>query len=404
MKNYAKKQNNSIYLIYINMILNKTFIKNLKKSSGITPGAQHISIKDIKYFKNILTTKSPYRFFGKNKLSYCNVLENKFKKYLNRKFFLLVSSGTAALHLAFEALGIKEGDEVIIPAYGWTSDLMTIINKKAKPVIIPVDEYFGLNVNYLRKALSKKTKAIVAIHMRGHICDIEKITKFARKNKLKVIEDCSQSLGGKVNGKKVGSLGDISTFSFQFNKLITAGEGGAVCTNNKNLFQKINRFHDLGMGRIYGQPDPIGSIAEDVGLNYHYNELSAALLLSQFEKINSILKNLKSNNKKIMGLFNNLKKSNPDLSFEILGNRKYTEKNYAFFIITKMREENINKIKKILIMNGVNFSKISDKDGHNYNGWIKFMTKNNIPFNNLCSSETEEALNKSFFIEVSSLS
>ena len=73
------------------MILNKTFIKNLSKSSGITPGAQHISIKDIKYFKNILTTKSPYRFFGKNKLSYCNLLENKFKKYLNRKFFLLVS-------------------------------------------------------------------------------------------------------------------------------------------------------------------------------------------------------------------------------------------------------------------------------------------------------------------------
>ena len=285
------------------MHLNKAFIKNLKRNSGITPGAQHISVKDLKYFKNILLTKSPYRFFGKNKKSYCNILENKFKKYLNRKFFLLVSSGTAALHLAIEALNIKGGDEIIIPAYGWSSDLMTIINKKAKPVIVPIDDYFGLNVNYLQKALSKKTKAIVAIHMRGHVCDIEKITKFARKNKLKVIEDCSQCLGGEVNGKKVGSFGDISTFSFQFNKLITAGEGGGVCTNNK-----INRFHDLGMGRRYGQPDPVGRIAEDVGLNYHYNELSAALLLAQFEKINSILQNLKINNKKTIQLFNNLKK------------------------------------------------------------------------------------------------
>lgn len=385
------------------MLLNKTFIKNLKKNSGITPGAKHISIKDLKYFKNILTTKSPYRFFGKNKISYCNVLENKFKKYLKRKFFLLVSSGTAALHLAIEALDIKEGDEIIIPAYGWSSDLMTIINKKAKPVIIPIDEYFGLNVSYLKKALTKKTKAIVAIHMRGHVCDIEKIIKFARKNKLKVIEDCSQCLGGKVNEKKVGSFGDISTFSFQFNKLITAGEGGGICTNDKTLFKKINRFHDLGMGRVYGQPDPVGRVAEDIGLNYHYNELSAALLLSQFEKINSILKNLKFNNKKIIEQFNNLKKTNPNLSFEIIGNRNDTEKNYAFFIISKMQEKNIDKIEKVLIKNGINFSKISDKDGHNYNGWIKFLMKNNIPFTNLCSTETEKVLNKSFFIEVNSL-
>jgi dTDP-4-amino-4,6-dideoxygalactose transaminase len=385
------------------MLLNKNFIKNLKRYSGITPGAQHISIKDLKYFKNILLTKSPYRFFGKNKLSYCNVLENNFKKYLNRKFFLLVSSGTAALHLAIEALNIKEGDEVIIPAYGWSSDLMTIISKKAKPVIIPIDQYFGLNVDYLNRALSKKTKAIVAIHMRGHVCDIEKITKFAKKNKLKVIEDCSQCLGGKINGKRVGSFGDISTFSFQFNKLITAGEGGGVCTNDKSLFEKINRFHDLGMGRVYGQPDPVGRIAEDVGLNYHYNELSAGLLLAQFKKINTILKNLKINNKRTMKLFNNLKKANPHLSFEILGNRKNTEKNYAFFIISKMQRKNIDEIGKILTRNGINFSKISDRDGHNYNGWIKFMIKNNIPFVSLCSGETEEVLNKSFFIEINSL-
>ena len=130
------------------MLLNKNFIKNLKRYSGITPGAQHISIKDLKYFKNILLTKSPYRFFGKNKLSYCNVFENNLKKYLNRKFFLLISSGTAALHLAIEALNIKEGDEVIIPAYGWSSDLMTIISKKPN-LLLYLLITTGLNVDYL---------------------------------------------------------------------------------------------------------------------------------------------------------------------------------------------------------------------------------------------------------------
>ena len=385
------------------MLISNNFLKSLKKYSGITPGAQHISIKDIKYFKNILNTKSPYRYFGRNKFSYCNILENKFKKFLNRKFFLLVSSGTAALHLAIEAFDIKEGDEVIIPAYGWSSDLMTIINKKAIPVIVPIDKYLGLDVESLKKAVTKKTKLIVAIHMRGHVCDIKRICNFAKKKGIKVIEDCSQCLGGKIDRNKVGSYGDISTFSFQFNKLITAGEGGGVTTNDKSIFYKINRFHDLGMGRMYGQPDPVGNIAKEIGLNYHYNELSAALLLAQFEKINLIIKNLKHNNKKISNLFSNLKQTNPSLLFQDLGNRKNTEKNYAFFVISQMEKKNIKQIRNVLMKNSINFSHIADKDGHNYNGWMKFMLKNKIPFKNLCSIETENILNTSFFIEVNSL-
>ena len=126
-------------------------------------------------------------------------------------------------------------------------------------------------------------------------------------------------------------------------------------------------------------------------------------LIYKFNPQFLISKNLKHNNNKISNLFSNLKQTNPGLLFQDLGNRKNTEKNYAFFIISQMEKKNIKQIRNVLIKNSINFSHIANKDGHNYNGWMKFMLKNKIPFKNLCSIETENILNTTFFIEVNSL-
>ena len=383
-------------------MLSKNQISKFIKLSGNTPGARHIKLGDIKYFKNILISQSPYRLAGRNSISLSSQLEEKFKKFLNRKNFLLVSSGTAALHLAMEALNLRINDEILIPSYGWTSDILSILNSKATPVLVPINRSLGIDPNYLSKALTKKTKAIIAIHMRGKVCEIDKIKKFARLNNLLLIEDCSQCFGGSFNSKKVGSFGDISTFSFQNNKLLTSGEGGAVATNNKKLFDQMNRFHDLGMGRSYGERDPLKYLTRDLGLNYHFNELGAALLSSQFEKKNLILKNLKINYEKIKSLFYEIRENNPDFKFLIPEESNKVKNNNAFFVIQGMKPKHINLISKTFQKNKIHFYLMRNQDGHNYLSWINFMKRKNIKFRSLGLNITKDILEYSLFIEVNS--
>lgn len=383
-------------------MLTKDQISKFKKLSGNTPGARHIKLNDIRYFKNILVTQSPYRLAGRNSKSVCSLLEDKFKKFLNRKYFLLVSSGTAALHMAMEALNLKINDEIIIPSYGWTSDILSIINSKATPVLVPINRSLGIDINYLSKALTKKTKAIISIHMRGKVCEIDKIKKFAKTNKLLLIEDCSQCFGGTLNSKKVGSFGDISTFSFQNNKLITAGEGGAVATNNKKLFDLMNKFHDLGMGRSYQEKDPLKYLTKGIGLNYHFNELGAALLLSQFKKKNLILKNLKINYEKIKRLFYEVKENNSDLDFLIPDEKKGVSNNNAFFVIQGLKFSHIKLISKIFEKNKIYFCPMKNQDGHNYLSWENFMKRKNIKYKSINLNITKDILKHSLFIEVNS--
>lgn len=374
--------------------------KIIKSLTGFAPGAHHIEKKDINNFKKIFKLQAPYRFAGKNKEPFCSIVEKKFKKFLNREKFLLVSSGTAALHCAIESIEVKKNDEIIIPAFGWSADLMAVIASKAIPVILPIDSYFGLDTKILESKINKKTKAIIAIHMRGNVVDIKKICSIGKKHNIKIIEDCSQCFGGSYNKKPVGSLGDISTFSFQYNKLLTSGEGGAVATNNLKLYRKINEFHDLGMGRVFGQPDPIKKVANKMGLNYHFNELSAALLLTQFEKKNKILKNLKINTDKLKKLLLlDIKKF--DLEFSL--NRPYTKSNNTFLIFKGNSEKSIKKFIKFLDSKNIQSIHNGQEDGHNFNSWIRFLKKNKIVFKNYVNIESNKLLNNSCFIEVNSL-
>ncbi len=375
-------------------------MKKLNKYTGNSPGAQHIGENEFKYLKDIVTKKSPYRYKSNNNFSYCDKFEKKFSKFINKKYSLLVSSGTAAIHCALATLKFKNNDEIILPAYGWSADLMGVIYTKFKPVFCPIDDKLGLDPKKLKSLISKKTKAVIAIHMRGQVCDILEIKKICNKKNIFLLEDCSQCLGGSMGNKRVGSFGDVSTFSFQYNKLLTAGEGGLIATNDKKILEKMNDFQDLGMGRKFNSPDPVGIVHKDIGFNYHASDLTGGFLLGQFESFNKIYRNL-NQNRNLLAKY--LKKHFKKLSLEIIEPRKNSKSNNAFLVLRINNKKDEIKIKKFLNSQKIVANFCKDKDGHNFNTWMRFLKRMKVDYIDKTDKSSQNFLNKSLFIEISSL-
>lgn len=215
---------------------------------------------------------------------YIERFENQFAKFLGVKYATTVSNGTTALHIALDALGISKGDEVIIPNLTIISCPAAVIYLGAKPVLVDVEESTGnLDPNLIERAITSKTKAIMVVDLYGHPADYSKIRSIARKYNLPIIEDAAEAHGAQYKGKMAGSLGDIATFSFYANKIITTGEGGMVVTNNKHLIEKVklkkNLSHKPGM-RFYH---------EEIGYNYRLTNIQAALGLGHLENVDSYI-------------------------------------------------------------------------------------------------------------------
>ena len=176
--------------------------------------------------------------------------ENKFAKYVDRKFSIAVSSGTAALEIAIKALGIKKNDEVIIPNFTIISNALAVIKQNAKPILIDCNlDNWNINIDDIEKKITKKTKAIIVTHIYSFPNEMDKIIKICKKNNILIIEDAAEVLGLKYKDKKCGSFGDISTFSFYANKQITTGEGGMISVNNLNLYKKCKSLRNLCFGK-----------------------------------------------------------------------------------------------------------------------------------------------------------
>ena len=164
--------------------------------------------------------------------------EDDFKKYHNRKYALLTSSGTAALWSMYDAIGLKSGDEIICPAYTFFATNTPIFLTGAIPVLVDCDFYGNINPDKIEEKITPRTKAIVVTHMWGYPCEMEKIKKIADKYHLYLLEDCSHSHGGSYKGKKLGEWGDVAIFSLQGNKIVTGGEGGILITDNKQIYDR----------------------------------------------------------------------------------------------------------------------------------------------------------------------
>jgi len=208
--------------------------------------------------------------------SYLQRFETEFAKYVDRKYAIAVSNGTVSLHLALVALGIGAGDEVIVPAFTIISCLNAILYTGATPVIVDVEpDIFTLDPEQLEKAYTPKTKAIMPVHIYGHPADMDPIIEFAQKHNLYIIEDAAETHGATYKGKKCGTFGEISSFSFYANKLITTGEGGMVVTDDDNLAKTLRDLRNLC--HLPGQRFHHAML----GFNYRMTNIQAAIGCAQ---------------------------------------------------------------------------------------------------------------------------
>lgn len=226
-----------------------------------------------KYYKEIdaalkKTIKSSHFILGKQE----KLFEEEFAQYIGGKFAIGVGNGTEALIIALKALGVKEGDEVIIPAFTFVATGFAVTLAGAKPVLVDVDSRtHAIDPERITSAITKKTKAIIVVHLYGLIGEFDKVKKIAKKHKLFIVEDAAQAHGAMYSGKNAGALGDISTFSFYPAKNLGAlGDGGAVVTDSKILAEKVLLL------RNYGQQEKYFSTI--VGTNSRLDEIHAAVL------------------------------------------------------------------------------------------------------------------------------
>lgn len=203
---------------------------------------------------------------------YVESFEKKFARYCNTKYAVGVNSGTSALYLSLYILGIGRGDEVIIPVNTFIATAWAISYTGATPVFVDADaDTFNIDVNLIEQKITKKTKAIIGVHLYGQAFDVEAVLKIAKKNNLFVIEDCAQAHGAKYKGKKVGGFGDLAAFSFYPSKnLGAAGEGGAITTNNKKYAQRLQMIKNQGSRRRYYH--------DELGFNMRMDGMQAAIL------------------------------------------------------------------------------------------------------------------------------
>jgi len=223
--------------------------------------------------------------WGKNWNIYLKKFEEAFAKYVGVKYCMATSCCTGALHLSLASLGIGPGDEVIVPDMTWIGSNIAINYLGATPVFVDIKkEDWTVDPNEIEKAITKNTKAIIPVHMYGYPCDMEKIMEIAKKHNLHVIEDAAPAVGATVNGKKVGSFGTFGCFSFQGAKLLVTGEGGMLCTNDKELFDKAHNLND------HGRDPNIMFWINQIGYKYKMSNMQAAFGLAQLEKIDYLIK------------------------------------------------------------------------------------------------------------------
>lgn len=262
-------------------------------------GANFIGAEEKKELDEAIETRSLFRFYGFTPPQKARTFEEEFQKFMGVKYALGVTSGTAALHVAINALGVGPGDEVILPAETWHSDYNVIIMTGALPVFCEIDETFAMDPGDLKRKITPQTKVIIPSHLSGTVANMDKIMAIAREHHLKVLEDSAEAIGASYKGKRTGTIGDIGIFSFQTAKMMTSGEGGCVITNDAALYERAIRFHDLGGVRptfrpVLGMtqyPVQKGHPETLVGLNYRMNEETGAVLCAQLRKMDTALAN-----------------------------------------------------------------------------------------------------------------
>lgn len=244
-----------------------------------------------------------YGFDGPRKGRWKSVeLEQAICKTFGARFAQLTSSGTAALSTAMAALGIGAGDEVIMPSFTFVASFEAVLSVGAIPVLVDIDDTLTLNPDAVKKAITSKTKCIMPVHMCGSMADMDALQAICKEHHLLLLEDACQSIGASYKGKYLGTIGDAGTFSFDFVKTITCGEGGAVVTNTEEVYVKCDGYTDHG--HDHKGVDRGADLHPFLGYNYRISELHAAVGLAQIKRLPEFLAIQKKNHgtlKSILG-------------------------------------------------------------------------------------------------------
>jgi perosamine synthetase len=226
--------------------------------------------------------------WGERCYDYIYRFEAEFAKYMNANHALATSSCTGAIHLALMALGVKAGDEVIVPEITWIASVEPILYVGAKPVFVDVEkDSWCIDPVKIREAITSKTKAIIPVHVYGNMCDMDAIMQIAAEYDLKVLEDAAEALGSEFNGRKAGSIGHAGVFSFHGTKTMTTGEGGMMVTNDTHVYERAKVLNDHG--RNPKDPENKMFWMRNYGYKYKMSNLQAALGCAQIERIEELV-------------------------------------------------------------------------------------------------------------------
>ncbi len=276
------------------------------------PGFEHFGPEERKHVNDVMQTGilMRYGFDGPRKgIWKAKELEDAICKTFDCKHAQLVSSGTAALTTVMSALGIGYGDEIILPSFTFVASFEAVLSVGAIPVFVDVDETLTLNPQAVKNAITTKTKGVMPVHMCGSMADMDALQAICREHNLLLLEDACQSIGASYKGKKLGTIGDAGTFSFDFVKTITCAEGGAVMTNREDIFINSDGYSDHG--HDHKGADRGADLHPFIGYNFRISELHAAVGLAQINKLDEFLSIQKKNHT----VLKNLLTAVPEISF-----------------------------------------------------------------------------------------
>ncbi len=266
------------------------------------PGAYYFGEEERKEVMDVLSSGHLSRYGdpddpGFKKKVY--TFEQEFAKYCDSRYAVATNSGTASLLISLLALGIGTGDEVLVPGYTYVASISSIIHARATPVLIEIDESLTIDPEDIERKITKKTKAILVVHMLGNPAAMNAISAVTKKHGLHIIEDGCQAAGASYNNKKIGSFGSTGAFSLNRYKNLAAGDGGVIVTKDEELYKRLFAIHDQGH-----TPNRIGKNATGslIGLNFKMNELTGAVALAQLRKLDTMLNILREKKLKLKSL------------------------------------------------------------------------------------------------------
>lgn len=245
----------------------------------------YIGSKELEYVTDCIKTN-----WISSQGKYVEKLEEQFASYCGCKYGISTTSGTTALHLGIASLGIGKGDEVIIPTFTMVATAFAVAYTGAVPVLVDAEpETWNMDVTQIEKKITRKTRAILPVHIYGHPCDMDPIMEIAKKHGLYVIEDAAEAIGSEYKGRKAGGIGEVGCFSFFANKMITTGEGGMVVTNDPAVADKARSLKNLAYSKH------TRFLHDELAFNYRMTNIQAAIGLAQLERVDEFVESRRKN-------------------------------------------------------------------------------------------------------------